>query len=318
MQVLPLIKPELTSNRGFTLVEVIIVMLIMSVVMTAVVSLIVPAQRSSVIQSDLSTVQGGMRVTLERLSKDFRNAGFLFAGAPISSAGYPVNTTVSETVVIDASVNSITINTRAVSGVFGRVDTIPASTAGSFTLIYPEQASNFPVGSYAAVVEPVNGVSIGDVYYVMNSITTSGTGFVKLGDKSSHNELTSAESDAFASSPAGLVLLRVPSSSIATILAAADPVDATLTALNRTITYAHADTDGDGTADTLTRQVDGGNVSFLARGISELTFTVEEDGDGDVSKVSIDLVGESIALGSDTVSSTKTQRSRITVSLRNV
>ena len=59
-------------------------------------------------------------------------------------------------------------------------------------------------------------------------------------------------------------------------------------ALNRTITFSHVDTDGDGNADTLTRRVDGGNISYLARGISDLTFTIQEDGDGDVSKVIVE------------------------------
>ena len=125
--------------------------------MTAVLSLIVPAQRSSVVQSDLSTVQGGMRVALERMTKDFRNAGFLFAGAPVAALVILSMRLPSETVIVDASVNPVTINTRAVSGVFGRVSDVPTSTADSFDLVYSDQFSNFPVDSYAAVVEPVNG-----------------------------------------------------------------------------------------------------------------------------------------------------------------
>jgi len=312
MQALPLIKSRQMNNQGFSLVEVIIVMLIMSVVMTAVLSLIIPAQRSSVVQSDLSTVQGGMRVVLERMTKDFRNAGFLSTDSPVESTGYLVNTTPNETVVVDASVNSITINTRAVSGIFGRIDVVPDLPSESFTLIYPEQFRNFPSGSYATVVEPVSGNPFtGDIYYVMSS----SSGLVKLGDKVSQNELTPAEVGAFKGAPAGLVLLRVPTVDVPAVIA--DP--ATITAaLDRTITYRHEDTDGDGSADTLTRQVDGGNVSYMARGISTVTFTLEEDGDGDVNKVTIDLVGVSVAAGNEAIGSAKTQRSRITVSLRNV
>ena len=180
MQALPLIKSRQMNNQGFSLVEVIIVMLIMSVVMTAVLSLIIPAQRSSVVQSDLSTVQGGMRVVLERMTKDFRNAGFLSTDSPVESTGYLVNTTPNETVVVDASVNSITINTRAVSGIIGRIDEVHDLPSESFTLIYPEQYRNFPSGSYATVVEPVSGNPFtGDIYYVMSS----SSGLVKLGDK---------------------------------------------------------------------------------------------------------------------------------------
>ena len=56
----------------------------------------------------------------------------------------------------------------------------------------------------------------------------------------------------------------------------------------------------------------------MARGISTVTFTIEEDGDGDVNKVTIDLVGVSVAAGNEAIGSAKTKRSRITVSLRNV
>ncbi len=324
-----MIKQRLLEKRGFTLVEVIIVMLILSVVMTAVMSLIVPAQRSSIIQSDLSTVQGGMRVALERMTKDFRNAGFLIAGASITSAGYILESPpVVNDVVIDASVNSVTVNTRAVSGAFGRVASIPTATSNSivtpplpsesFSLIYQDQFRNFPTGSYAAVIEPVSGDPIGDIYYVMSS----SPGLVKLGNKDTHGAL--ADVGAFAVSQAGLILLPVPSASVQTIKDAADPVAATKSALSRTITYDFVDTDNpvDGIPDTLTRQVDvgklsEGNRSYLARGVTALTFTVQEDGDGDASKVIIDLVGQSIGLGNDTVSSEKTQQSRITVSLRN-
>ena len=320
MQTLPLIKRGLLNNKGFTLVEVIIVMMILSVVMTAVLSLVVPAQRSTTVQSDLSTVQGGMRVALERVTKDFRNAGFLFAGAPITSGGYPVNTTPSETVTVDASVNPLTINTKAVSGVFGRVAEVPTSTADTFDLVYPAQSRNFPVDSYAAVVEPVNGLLLGDnsvpgnVYRV---IASNSAGTVQLG-KHDGNPLDSIAP--FSGAVSGPVLLRVPNADVPAIVAAGSVPDANAAAeaaLNRTITFSHADTDGDGNADTLTRQVDGGSVSYLARGISDLTFTIQEDGDGDASMVTINLVGESIGLGDDAISSEKIKRSRITVTLRN-
>ncbi len=319
MQTVSLNRQKTNDMRGFSLVEIIIVMLIMSVVMMAVMSLVVPTQRSSVIQSDLSTIQGGMQVALERMSKDFRNAGFLFAGSAISSAGYPVNTIPNETVIING-VDGLTINTRAVSGIFGRIDTVPGDPSLPFKLIYPDQIRNFPVGSYAAVVEPVNGILLGDdsvpgnIYRVNGSaIAGDGSGTVTLG-KDADTDLDSISP--FAGAASGLVILRFPTAAVTSVVD-----DATAAAaLNRTITYAHFDADGDGNPDTLTRQVDGGPVSNMARGISELTFTVEEDGDGDVNKVTIDLVGEAEAVGAgnDAVSSAKTKRVRILIALRNV
>jgi len=291
-------KSGLSDKRGFSLVEMLVVLLIMSVIMVATTSLFVTAKRSTTVQSDLVTVQGSMRVVLERMAKDFRNAGFLFAGNPVT--GYTDNAGVNdETVTVDASAQPLTINTRAVSGIFGRVAAVPttttagsATTANAFSLVYPEQSRHFPAGAYAAVVEPVSGVPIGDVYYVMSS----SSGLVKLGDKTSHNELASV--GAFTGAPAGLVLLRAPTVNLAD--------------LDRTITYSLDD-------NTLVRQVDGGAEQYLANGINDLTFTVEEDGDGDVRKVLIQMTGETVeASKNNVVGTAKTKQMSITVSLRNI
>lgn len=320
MQTVSLKNQKINGIQGFSLVEIIVVMLIISVVMMAVMSLVVQTQRSSVIQSDLSTIQGGMQVALERMSKDIRNAGFLFAGSPISSAAYPVNTIPNETITI-SGVDGLTINTRAVSGIFGRIDSVPGTPSLPFKLIYPDQIRNFPVGSYAAVVEPVNGILLGDgsvtgnIYRVIGSaIAGDGSGTVKLGKHNGTSDLDSISP--FVGAASGLVLLRVPTAAVSSVVD-----DATAAAaLNRTITYSHIDTDGDGNPDTLTRQVDAGPVSHMARGISALAFTLEEDGDGDVNKVTIDLTGEAEAIGAgnDAVSSAKTKRVRILIALRNV
>ncbi len=285
-------KSGLLDKRGFSIVEMMIVLLIMSVIMVATTSLFVTAKRSTTVQSDLATVEGGMRVVLERMAKDFRNAGFLFTGNPVT--GYDATTKIA-----DASTQPVTINTRAVSGIFGRVAAVPtdtsvgsATTANAFSLVYPEQFRHFPAGAYAAVVEPVSGVPIGDVYYVMDS----SSGLVKLGDKTSHNELASV--GAFTGAPAGLVLLRAPTVDLAD--------------LDRTITYS---LDGD----TLVRQVDGGAEQYLSNGINDLTFTVEEDGDGDVHKVLIQMTGETVeASKNDVAGSSKTKQMSITVTLRNI
>jgi prepilin-type N-terminal cleavage/methylation domain-containing protein len=312
-----LLKLRQSDNQGFSIVEIIIVMLIMSVVMMAVMSLFIPAKRASIVQSDLATVQGGMRVVLERMSKDFRNAGFLYnAGSPVTSAGYPVNTVVDETVVVDASVNPLSINTRAVSGVFGRIAAIPATPADSFTLIYPEQFINFPVGAYAAVAEPVNGTLLGDatanpgVPLNIYRVLSSSSGLVRLGNLDGSSLSTVAP---FSGAVAGLVLLRAPDAAATAANAAA--VDA---ALNRTVTYGHVDTNGDGVADTLTRQIDAGSVSYMANGISGVNFTIQEDADGDVTRVTIELVGETVETGQDAVGRAKTKRMSTMISLRNI
>lgn len=286
------------AQAGFSLVELLIVMLILAVVMTAAMSLMIPAKRASVVQGSLADVQGNLRVAMERLTKDFRNAGFMYQTDPDTGdtavSGY-VNdlTTPSEIVQVDASVQPIIINTRAVSGRFGRVEQITTldSTRVNVDLLYGMQAGYFRAGDYVAIAEPVNGTILGSGIYQVDS---TGAGKIVIPE----SDIT-----VFDSSDAGLLVYLAPSTNTAD--------------LDRTITYRHEDTDGDGNADTLTRQIDGGGHQMLARNISSAIFTLEEDDDGDVAKVTIALGGETVAASQEIVGRAKTKTMTAVASLRN-
>lgn len=300
---------NLRDTRGFTIVEMVIVMAILGVVVMAVMSLVIPTKRSSVVQSDLATVQGGMRVVMERITKDFRNAGFLIAGNPV--VGYPDpnpgTANPPDQRIIEFSPTAgeeLIINTRSVSGIFGRVATAPGGPGDSFTLIYPAQSTHFPVGSYAAVIEPVSGLPVffsssripAGIYQVR---TPDIAGTVKLGTTNGMDDLNADEVGVFTERAAGLVLVRAPST---------DPAD-----LNREIRYWLEN-------GVLKRQIDNGNTQSLTLegSISDLKFIIEEDADGDVHKVSIELEGQSVEAGKDIVGSAKSRRMRAVVSLRNL
>jgi prepilin-type N-terminal cleavage/methylation domain-containing protein len=285
--------------KGFSLVEMIIVMAILSIVMMAAMSLFIPAKRASVVQTDLADVQGNLRLALNRMTKDFRTAGFLTTGDAISgytlSAGDP---TVSD------PTDSLVINTLTISGCYGRIETPPTNTSAPFQFVLHDalQVDSFNIGNFVAIVQPVEGTVINNkIYKVELKDRTARTLTLENTDGSA---VASSEWTAFSGTITGNVILVAPTDVVADI--------------NRTITYSHADTDSDGTADALTRQIDAGNTQFLARNVSALQFVVEEDVDGDPHKVTIEINGQTVASGHDIVGSQKTKSMRTVVSLRNI
>lgn len=297
---------KLDDKRGFTLVEMVVVMAILGIVMTAVMSLIIPTQRSATVQSSLTDVQGNLRIAMERTAKDFRNAGFMFNTDPDAGvtavAGYANDTTTQgETVTVDASAADIVINTRAVSGRFGRIQDFDPLNAGTMQLVYAHQARYFSPGDYVAVGEPVTGglLPADTIFSVLAS--DPATGEVQIGTAGG---AVLANNTAFAGNSAGLILYLAPSTVVGD--------------LDRTITYRHEDGDGDGLPDTLTRQIDGGQKQFLARNVTSAQFEINEDADGDISKVIITLAGTTVAAGgNEIVGQAKTRTLSTVVSLRN-
>jgi prepilin-type N-terminal cleavage/methylation domain-containing protein len=293
-----------SSNRatGFTLVEMIVVMAIMSVIMMAVMTLYIPVQRSALIQTDLGDVQGNLRLALDRMTQDFRTAGFLTAGDALS--GYTLST--GDPTVSDPT-DTLVINTRTISGRYGRIETPPADT-GAFQFILHDalQVDKFRIDDFVAIVQPVEGDVVNSKVYMVGSTDRANRTVTLLNTDGSAipgAPHVDNERGNLSDTITGNVLL-----------VASDAVPANL---NRTITYGHLDTDGDGTKDTLTRTI-GGSQQFLARKVSFVQFIVTEDADGDPHKVTIVIEGQTINAGNDAVSSQKTKRMRTVVSLRNV
>lgn len=295
-------KTKLTD--GFTLVEIIVVMAIMSIVMMAATSLLIPFKRSSVVQTQLGDVQNNLRLSIDRITKDLRNAGFLIIGNAVS--GYNATT-------LDSS--SLVINTRsAVSGHFGSITDV---VGDDYTLLHDDQVNFFGAGDSVAIVHPLTGdVRGGDYFEVCATNVPSKKVTIKSVCTGSGTSLTSAQKDAVKSAAGepNYLLLLAPDPSVL-------PSPVTQAALNasiiRTITYALE-------GDALTREVapalvpGGITKQFLARNITDLRFLVNEDSDGDPFMVTIEIEGETGKAGNDAVGSAKTRRHRSVVSLRNI
>lgn len=127
---------ESGKNRGFTIVELVIAMAILSAVTAAIFSLYNTQHKVTHIEADVVDVQQNLRMALESITKDLRMAGFAVPGEanPVNAAGDNNGLSSSDTLVL---------NTSSASGSATRIDAnqTVSVTAGSpitFTVIANE------------------------------------------------------------------------------------------------------------------------------------------------------------------------------------
>lgn len=135
-----MIRNPLRNMSGVSLVEVMIVLVIMSVVVTSIYSV----NRSVVVRStteyEVTESQGGLRRGLNYLTRDLRVAGFLVPGVAIKS-GY--------------TANDLTIRTASPINAFARVTNNPTATGtNTFNVASAEMSSSFKDGTSVRVIRP--------------------------------------------------------------------------------------------------------------------------------------------------------------------
>jgi len=289
MRVFPSTK---SSCRGMTLVEVILVMAILSVVMLAVMSLYIPAQRATVVQTQVTDIQSNLRLAMNRLSRDLLTAGFLVTGQPI----------IFESGTTDDPLD-FTIRTRIVGQGFGRITGVAAG-GGSvdvvLTLASADMVENFPIGSLVRLVEPVSTrecdeANEPDPAKRVYRVHAVGANTLELDDP--NDGISSGDINPEA------VVLRVVNTAQPSV---------------QTIRYQHADSNGDGTRDALLRIVNG-ETQFLARNVNDVNFAFSYAPTGRVRRVDVLLSGQTKQLvANDVIASAKTRGLESSVTLRNV
>lgn len=265
-----------------SLVELLVVMAIFGVVVSAMYSLLIPVQQSTVAQTRVVDVQDNMRLVLDRMSKDLRMAGLLISGQPLR--GDAANSPPAAT--------SFTIRTRSVQGVCARVAEIAASP-GSYQVFPAEMSAEFVSGGPVRIYDALNPNNSASGTVTINQMGTP-TDY-------SDDRLTFSFTPPDVDNPV-YILVKLSS--------ATDPDE-------QTITYRH-----DASNRTLRRILNEGvsgkeHSQILATGISAVNFTYETGDYGYYRQVNIMLEGKTQALKNDVISGEKTRRLNTSVTMRN-
>lgn len=142
----------LNNRRGFSLVELLVVMVIFGVITTVILNLYVNVQRSTVSSEEVVDVQQGMRIALEQMAHDIQMSGCLAqVNTPITSA----------------SNNGITMVTASAFNSFARIQpnvtfpatSFPAGSADAVTINVsdPAMAQLFIEDAFVRIVQPATG-----------------------------------------------------------------------------------------------------------------------------------------------------------------
>jgi prepilin-type N-terminal cleavage/methylation domain-containing protein len=283
--------------RGFSLVEMIVVMAILSVVMMAVMSLYIPAQRSTSMQTQVTDVQSNLRLALNRLTEDILTAGFLIGGEPI----------------INNTATTLTIRTRLSGRGFARTKAPAAdSTAGHFdiTLSDPGMASFFPKGTKIRLFNPMSNREVFKPGEALDSATESAYAAYEADPTKCAARVYEVvgRSGAILSINTGAINLGKADIDLETVIVR---VRDTNQPPVQTIVYQLV-------GGTLQRVVNG-NTQFLARNVSAINFEYTPGLSGYVRRVDLRITGQTGSLpGNDITSAQKTRVLESSATVRNV
>jgi prepilin-type N-terminal cleavage/methylation domain-containing protein len=284
---------KLHDRRGMTLVELLLVMVILSVVMMAVMSLYIPIQQSTVAQTQVSDVQSNLRLALKTMSRDLLLAGFLVPNNPVIFEASATPTTAVNPDPID-----FTIRTRIVGNDFARTDADVVTTLSTVVVSSADMADSFPDGSLVRLFEPVSANEI-------NQDTVAENQRVYRVDSTTKN-----------------LVNDTATFSISTPYGSLSPSDI----VGETVIVKVKDNAQPGTQ-TIRYRLNGGalerivngSVQILARNVDAASSGfVYGTSNGRVNRVDITLTGKTKALKNNAVSGEKTRAIRTTVKLRNI
>ncbi len=144
----------LRGGDGFTMVELLIVLAILSGVIAAVYSLYNVQYKVTNIEEDVAEVQQNLRVAMASISRDLRMAGVLVPGGT-----NPINAISNDTG--ENGSDTLTINTASADGVFARIDvavttTVSSSSNITFTVASAGEVALFDVGDIVRIINPVD------------------------------------------------------------------------------------------------------------------------------------------------------------------
>lgn len=159
------------KNSGFTILELVIAMAIMSAVTAATFSLYNTQHKVTHIEADVVDVQQNLRMALESVTKDLRMAGFALPGG-----GNPINTAENNTGL--GGSDTIILNTSSASGAATRIDanqsvSVTAGSPITFTVLANETGF-FEPGDAVRVINSGDKSEPAATVFTVSSINASG------------------------------------------------------------------------------------------------------------------------------------------------
>lgn len=165
------------NNKGFTLVELMVAVVILGLVLMAISTTFIGQRRSGLTQEDVAESQQSARIGLESLVRDIRQAGLLLPKAPAANS----------TPVATAGQFAITVLTGSEVDAYATI-TNPADEDGNITgLADPiaftvDTTRDFQgrVGSHAIIIRPTDGMEpsksegANNVCYTVTAVTPQG------------------------------------------------------------------------------------------------------------------------------------------------
>jgi prepilin-type N-terminal cleavage/methylation domain-containing protein len=287
------INERMRNHEGFTLVEILIVMAMLGLVVTAMLSLYQNTQRQAYTQEEVVEVQQNLRIALDQIVRDIRLAGFM-----IPTDQPPIS---------DASSDTLTFNTASTFGRVARIaqnytlpGSISASTTADIVIGLGDMADLFESDQKVRVIRPPNHSEV-----LVGAVDVEGK----------DRDVPKIILDGFAAGDinrviqAGDLIVRIPSASAAT---------------PDTITYS---LDGTDLKRIVNLGVSGQDTQVVANRITGLTFRYLKDNDsttlhdsvpsaelGTIRAVQVELTGATNQMGSTGV---KTRAITNVVTIRN-
>ncbi len=148
------------KQGGFSLIELLVVIGMLGLLMTAVYSLYWTHQHSAYTQDEVVEVQQNLRIGMDSITKDIRMAGFLLPGSafsPVSLATSSVGTAQPLPAPNDVASDSLTLQAVNASYVVSRI-TVSQTGLGTFTV---DDVGGFKSGDITALITALTKTSIG-------------------------------------------------------------------------------------------------------------------------------------------------------------
>ncbi len=155
------------NDRGFSLVEILVVMVIMGLVVTAVYATFLSTQKQAYTQEAVIEVQQNLRGALDFLVRDIRMARFLIPPGENALVNAPIQ------MLIDANDNGIYddnlderpfLTLLSASSIHGYARVIGETTDG--VIVAPGTIQQFSSGDTVRIFRPVDMVPVTDIYSV--------------------------------------------------------------------------------------------------------------------------------------------------------